>query len=214
MTSILLAVHILVVIALVVVVLMQRSDGAGGLGMGGGGGGAGGFMSGRGAATALTRTTMVLSAAFFVTSISLAIFAERGETVEEVSTELTGEKATEEGGLTSDDLLNRLGDSDPLANQPEAPDTGDLLDALGDAPVTEVPAPATETIPVDPQPIPQSEPQPARESNEAVVEPVDQAPEAIEEALRNAPNEAVVEDVDQALEAIEEAAEQETPDNN
>jgi preprotein translocase subunit SecG len=57
--------------ALVAIVLVQRSEG-GALGIGGGGGG---FMSGRGAANLLTRVTAFLAAAFFATSIVLAILA-------------------------------------------------------------------------------------------------------------------------------------------
>jgi len=55
--------------ALVVVVLVQRSEG-GALGIGGGG-----FMTGRGAANALTRLTAYLAAGFFTTSIALALLA-------------------------------------------------------------------------------------------------------------------------------------------
>lgn len=69
MTTVLLVIYLLITLALVAVVLMQRSEG-GALGMGGG---AGGMMSGRGAANMLTRTTMVLGAAFFVMPIVLAI---------------------------------------------------------------------------------------------------------------------------------------------
>jgi len=65
MENVILVVHILACIGLIGVVLLQRSEG-GGLGIGGGGGGGGGgLMSGRGAASALTRTTMILAAVFF-----------------------------------------------------------------------------------------------------------------------------------------------------
>jgi len=73
MIQIVLTIHILIAAALVVVVLLQRSEG-GGLGIGGGGGG-GGLMTGRGAANLLTRTTGMLAAAFFATSVGLAILA-------------------------------------------------------------------------------------------------------------------------------------------
>lgn len=73
MIQIVLTIHILIAAALVVVVLLQRSEG-GGLGIGGGGGGGGGgLMTGRGAANLLTRTTGMLAAAFFATSLGLAI---------------------------------------------------------------------------------------------------------------------------------------------
>ena len=72
MTTVLLVIHIMVALALVGTVLLQRSEG-GALGIGGGGGG--GFLSGRGAANMLTRTTAVLAAAFFATSIALTVIA-------------------------------------------------------------------------------------------------------------------------------------------
>ncbi len=72
METVIIVIHLMVVVALVVVVLLQRSEG-GALGIGGGSGG--GFMSARGAANALTRTTAVLAAAFFATSITLGILS-------------------------------------------------------------------------------------------------------------------------------------------
>ncbi len=73
MTTVLLLIHLMIAAALVGVVLVQRSEG-GALGIGGGGGG---FMSGRGAANLLTRVTAFLAAAFFGTSILLAVMATR-----------------------------------------------------------------------------------------------------------------------------------------
>ncbi len=70
MTNVLLIIQLLVAIALVAVILLQQSDG-GALGVGGGSGG--GMMSGRGAANALTRTTMILGAIFISNSILLAV---------------------------------------------------------------------------------------------------------------------------------------------
>jgi preprotein translocase subunit SecG len=57
-------------------VLLQRSEG--GLGLGGGGGGVSGFMTGRGQANALTRTTAILAGLFFLTSLTLTIMASYG----------------------------------------------------------------------------------------------------------------------------------------
>ncbi len=73
MTTVLLVIHIMVAAALIGVVLMQRSEG-GALGIGGGGGG---FMTGRSAGNALTKTTAVLGATFFATSLALTIIASR-----------------------------------------------------------------------------------------------------------------------------------------
>lgn len=75
MTQIILVVHVLIAIALVGVILLQRSEG-GALGIGGGGGG-GGFLSGRGQANLLTRTTAFLAVGFIATSLILAILATR-----------------------------------------------------------------------------------------------------------------------------------------
>lgn len=72
MTTVLLTIHILIATALVGVVLLQRSEG-GGLGIGGSAGG--GFMTARSTANLLTRTTAILAACFFLTSIGLAILA-------------------------------------------------------------------------------------------------------------------------------------------
>jgi preprotein translocase subunit SecG len=71
MIKVLLVLHVFVTIALIGVVLIQRSEG-GGLGLGGGQG-MGNFMSGRGTANLLTRTTAILGTAFFALSLVLAI---------------------------------------------------------------------------------------------------------------------------------------------
>jgi len=69
MTTVLLLIHIMVALALVGVVLLQRSEG-GALGIGGGG-----FMTGRSAGNALTKSTAVLAGCFFATSLFLSILA-------------------------------------------------------------------------------------------------------------------------------------------
>jgi preprotein translocase subunit SecG len=71
MIKVLLVLHVFVTIALIGVVLIQRSEG-GGLGLGGGQG-MGNFMSGRGTANLLTRTTAILGTAFFALSLGLAL---------------------------------------------------------------------------------------------------------------------------------------------
>mmetsp|Transcript_18714 Transcript_18714/g.24562 ORF Transcript_18714/g.24562 Transcript_18714/m.24562 type:complete len:94 (-) Transcript_18714:9-290(-) len=72
MENVVLIIHLLLALGLIAVVLLQRSEG-GGLGMGGGGGG--GAMSGRAAATAMTKLTWILAIAFIATSITLTILA-------------------------------------------------------------------------------------------------------------------------------------------
>ena len=73
MNNVALVIHLLLAIAMIAVVLLQKSEG-GGLGIGGGGGGGGGaggmggFLSGRGSANLLTRTTAVLAGLFMLSS--------------------------------------------------------------------------------------------------------------------------------------------------
>jgi preprotein translocase subunit SecG len=71
MQSVIIVIHLMLVATLIAAVLLQKSEG-GGLGVGGGGGG---FMSSRGTANLLTRTTGILAAGFFATSLFLAWWA-------------------------------------------------------------------------------------------------------------------------------------------
>ena len=77
MSTVLLIIHLFVTLALIGVVLIQRSEG-GGLGIGSSQG-MGSFMSGRGTANLLTRTTAVLAAMFMALSLTLALL-NRGTT--------------------------------------------------------------------------------------------------------------------------------------
>ena len=74
MFTVLLVIHLLVASALVGVVLLQRSEGGA---LGGLGGGQGSFMTGRGAANVLTRTTAILFGAFLVTSVLLSVLGNQ-----------------------------------------------------------------------------------------------------------------------------------------
>ncbi|MFC3117790.1 preprotein translocase subunit SecG [Jhaorihella thermophila] len=69
MENVVLIIHLLLALGLIGVVLLQRSEG-GGLGMGGGG-----VVSGRQAATALSKVTWALAIAFIATSMTLTIIA-------------------------------------------------------------------------------------------------------------------------------------------
>lgn len=123
MATVILVIHLLIALALVGVVLLQRSEG-GGLGMGGGGGG--GFMTGRGQANLLTRTTAVLAAGFFTTSILLSILAQTSSQPRSI--------------------LERLDTSSPAKSGSPSPDSG-TSSAPGNAP----PAPSKEA-PIAPAP--------------------------------------------------------------
>ena len=67
MQTVIIVIHLMIVAVLIGTVLLQKSEG-GGLGMGGGAG----FMSSRGTANLLSRTTAILAAGFFLTSLFLA----------------------------------------------------------------------------------------------------------------------------------------------
>ena len=70
MQTVVIVIHLMIVAVLIGAVLLQKSEG-GGLGMGGGAG----FMSSRGTANLLTRTTAVLAVGFFITSLLLSWIA-------------------------------------------------------------------------------------------------------------------------------------------
>jgi preprotein translocase subunit SecG len=70
MTTVIIVIHLMVVLALIAVVLLQKSEG-GGLGIGS----TGGFLTSRGTANVLTRTTAYLALAFFATSLALSWIA-------------------------------------------------------------------------------------------------------------------------------------------
>jgi preprotein translocase subunit SecG len=163
MIAVLLTTHVLIVLGLIGVVLLQRSEG-GALGMGGGGGG-GGFMTGRGAANALTRTTSILAALFFATSLGLAMIGDRGEKENSVFEELTGsgEKTAPAppGPASTDDLLKSLGAEEDRAAP--APATGE-----------ENSAPASETGANEQEAEPKPEPDAAPKTGEEPPPPADE----------------------------------------
>ena len=90
MFAFLLIVQTLIAGSLVGVILMQRSEG-GGLGVGGS---SSGFMTARGAADFLTRSTAVLGALFIILSIVMAAIAGATRTPTKIDTSLAGKTGT------------------------------------------------------------------------------------------------------------------------
>ncbi|MBW0006952.1 MAG: preprotein translocase subunit SecG [Sphingomonas sp.] len=86
MFAFLLIVQTLIASALVGVILMQRSEG-GGLGVGGS---SSGFMTARGAADFLTRSTSILGGMFIILSIVMAAIAGATRTPTKIDTSLAG----------------------------------------------------------------------------------------------------------------------------
>jgi preprotein translocase subunit SecG len=69
MLTVLIVIHLMLVIALIGVVLLQKSEGGGLISS------TSGFLSSRGTANVLSRTTALLAAGFFVTSLVLSWWA-------------------------------------------------------------------------------------------------------------------------------------------
>ena len=69
MLTVIIVIHLMLVLALIGVVLLQKSEGGGLVGS------SSGFMTGRGTANVLSRTTALLAAGFFVTSLALSWLA-------------------------------------------------------------------------------------------------------------------------------------------
>ena len=101
--NILLVFHVLIAVTLVALVLLQQGKGAdAGAAFGGGGGGAGGggasgsVFGSKGSASFLSRTTGILAALFFITSLSLAYLAnqqvEPKSVVDKISTSVPESK--------------------------------------------------------------------------------------------------------------------------
>src|SRR5690349_20194536 len=86
MFAFLLIVQPLIAVLLIGVILMQRSEG-GGLGVGGS---SSGFMTARGAADFLTRSTAVLGGAFIILSIVMAAIAGATRQPVKIDTSLAG----------------------------------------------------------------------------------------------------------------------------
>mgnify|MGYP001432107238 CR=1 FL=1 len=118
MENIVLTIHLILALALVGIVLLQRSEG-GGLGLGGSGGGGDGIMSGRGAATALTKITWVLAIAFIITSMSLTIIASRNANSSSIFDRLGNESQSEE--IDTDALLPPTDELLPPVKGEDAP---------------------------------------------------------------------------------------------
>jgi len=115
MENVVLIIHLLLALGLIAVVLLQRSEG-GGLGMGGGGGGA---MTGRSAATALSKLTWLLAIAFIATSITLTVLAAQKSAGSSVTDRIEASEGdagaeTPSTPLGSDLLPPAEGDNAPL----------------------------------------------------------------------------------------------------
>lgn len=121
MLTVVIVIHLMIVAAMIGLVLLQKSEG-GGLGMGGGGGG---FLTSRGTSNVLTRTTAILAAGFFATSLVLSIIASwerKPRSILQPAGAPTTQQAPAPGTEPNPSgLLDRLKGTPPAAAPPAAP---------------------------------------------------------------------------------------------
>jgi preprotein translocase subunit SecG len=115
MQTVLIVIHLMLVATMIGVVLLQKSEG-GGLGIGS----SGGFMSSRGTSNVLTRTTAILAAGFFATSLVLSILAGIDRKPRSIIQNTSGPAQQAPGGGQGGGVLDTLRQQE----QPPAPPPG------------------------------------------------------------------------------------------
>ena len=131
MQTVVIVIHLMIVATLIGAVLLQKSEG-GGLGVGGGAG----FMSSRGTANLLTRTTAVLAVGFFLTSLFLSWLASYDRRPSSIIGNNPASQSQPAGGAT------------PVA----PPTSGGILDSLKQSDQRQgTPAPAAPSGPEAPK---------------------------------------------------------------
>ena len=122
MQTVVIVVHLMIVATLIATVLLQKSEG-GGLGVGGGAG----FMSSRGTANLLTRTTAALAVGFFMTSLFLSWLASYDRKPSSIVGGSPPSQSQPAGGATpvapptSGGILDTLKKADELQQNQPAP---------------------------------------------------------------------------------------------
>ena len=122
MLTVIIVIHLMLVVALIGVVLLQKSEGGGLVSS------TSGFLTGRGTANVLSRTTAVLAAGFFATSLMLSWLASYER--KPASIIHTGAPSSQEAPAgapptaplsTGGGVLNQLGGDRPQAPSAPAP---------------------------------------------------------------------------------------------
>ena len=149
MLSVVIAIHLMLVLAMIGVVLLQKSEGGGLVSS------TSGFMTGRGTANVLTRTTALLAAGFFITSLALSLLAAHNrEPVSLIPGGSPAQQAPAPGAPSpvaplnsgNNGLLGQLGGGGgnaPSANSPSAK----APTAPSPAPAAPAPAPSGPQVP-------------------------------------------------------------------
>jgi preprotein translocase subunit SecG len=114
---VLIVIHLMIVVALIGVVLLQKSEGGGLVSS------TSGFLTGRGTANVLTRTTALLAAGFFLTSLVLSWIAGSDRKPQSIlpsaNQETPGQPPAGGGGVL--DLLKKGGPGGPPTIPAPAP---------------------------------------------------------------------------------------------
>lgn len=139
MQTVLLVIYLMIVVALIGVVLIQRSEG-GGLGIGGGSG----FMSARGAANALTRTTAILAALFFVLALGMNVLSRFESRPTDILNRIPSTAGEGKGIL---DSLGGQNGAAPATSQPKPADNSGVPNSGAVAPQSQATPPATTNQP-------------------------------------------------------------------
>lgn len=137
MTTVVLALHLIVTAVLIFVILLQKTEGNAAGGGFGGGASLSAMMQPRSRPNALTRATSILAIAFFGTSIALALLARN-----QVSTTSILAPAASSGGAVPSVMDSVLTDEAPAVPSTGAPSTG--------APAATPAAPAAPAVPTVP----------------------------------------------------------------
>jgi preprotein translocase subunit SecG len=133
MIAVIIIIHLIIVLGMIAVILLQKSEGGGLVSS------TSGFMTGRGTANVLTRTTALLAVGFFLTSLALSWIAGLGRNPASII-HPAGAPATQQ---------------QPASGAPLAPLSqggGGVLNQLGGS---KAPEPAAPPAPSEPQ-VPQS----------------------------------------------------------
>jgi preprotein translocase subunit SecG len=124
MLTVIIVIHLMLVLAMIGVVLLQKSEGGGLVSS------TSGFMTGRGTANVLTRTTAFLAAGFFLTSLALSWVAGLGRHPASIispgAPATQGAPAGRPGVPLSQSghgVLEQLGGAPSPANAPAAPNS-------------------------------------------------------------------------------------------
>lgn len=139
MQTVLLVIYLMVVVALIGVVLIQRSEG-GGLGIGGGSG----FMSARGTANALTRTTAILAALFFILALGMNVLSRFEARPTDILNRIPSTAGQGNGIL---DSLGGKNGAAPANGQPKPADNSGVPNSGAVAPQSQATPPATTNQP-------------------------------------------------------------------